>query len=214
MHSHPMSHLLLLILTAPVTYELDASKTELIALLAPGGLPGLAHPHVVVASQVTGSIVWDAESPAGSSVKLTFPTSGLRADDANLRKRESMGELSDKQREEINGNMRDEDQLSPKLFPNISFASTSVKPAADGTLEVKGKLSIRGVEKELTMPVTVKEKDGQFIGTGNAVIRHTDFKFKPYSAALGAVKNQDEITLKVRLVGNRAAEKKADAPSP
>jgi len=209
-----MSHILLLLLAAPATYELDASKTELVALLAAGGLPGVGHPHVVAASQVTGTIVWDAESPESSSVKVSFPTAGLKADAAALRKREGMGDLSDKQRDGVNNNMREDDQLSPKLFPTISFASTSVKRVSGDQLEVTGKLSIRGVEKEITMPVTVREQDGVLTGTGNAVIRHTDFKFKPYSAALGMVKNEDEITLKVKLVGRKAAEKKAELDTP
>ncbi len=206
-----MSHILLLLLAAPGTYDLDATKTELVAVLAPAGLPGIGHPHVVVATQVSGSIVYDPEAPQSTTVNVTFPTAGLRADDPALRKREGMGEFSDKQRAGVNENMREEEQLSPKLFPTISFASTSVTKGKDGQLEVKGKLSIRSVEHEITMPVTVKEDGGELTGTGNVVIRHTDFKFKPYSAALGAVKNKDEILLKVKLVGRKAAEKKTEA---
>jgi polyisoprenoid-binding protein YceI len=197
---------------APVTYELDPRKTELLAITAPGGLPGAGHPHVVAATKVTGKIVYDAEAPEKSSVTVTFPTDGLRADDNALRRREGMSDMSDGTREGVNNNMREDDQLSPELFPSVSFASTAVKGIGNGQLEVKGKLSIRGVEKDITIPVSIRVKGDEFVGTGSLLIRHSDFKFKPYSAALGAVKNLDEIGLKITLVGRAQAQEKAAAP--
>ncbi|MBK7863889.1 MAG: YceI family protein [Archangiaceae bacterium] len=200
MHLLSVSLFLLMLLAAPVSYELDAQKSELIGLTQPGGLPGAAHPHVVRATKVTGKIVYDAESPAGSSVHVSFPTAGLLNDESALRKREGMKDMSDGSREAVGNNMREEDQLSPKLFPTISFDSTSIK-GSGAKLEVTGKLSLRGVEKEISLPVEVTVKDGELLGTGTVVVKHSDFRFKPYSAAFGAVKNLDEITLKVRLVG-------------
>jgi polyisoprenoid-binding protein YceI len=207
-----VSPFLLLVLAAPVTYEVDAKKTELLAVTAPGGLPGTGHAHVIAASKVTGKIVYDAEAPKESTVSVSFPTDGLRADDPALRRREGMPDLSDGSRQGVNNNMREDDQLNPRLFPTVSFVSTSVKDIGHGQLEVTGKLSIRGVEKEITIPVSVKVKGDELIGTGSLLIRHSDFKFKPYSAALGAVKNLDEIGLKITLVGRATREPKAEAP--
>ncbi len=209
-----MSHLLLLLLAAPVTYELDPKKTELLALTSPGGLPGAAHPHVIVATKVTGKIVYDADDPGAATISVSFPTDGLRADDPQLRKREGMKDVSDGSREGVNENMRGDDQLNPKLFPSISFTSTAVKDIGHGQLEVSGKLSIRGVEKDISLPVTVKVKDGELVGQGALLIKHSDFKFKPYSAALGAVKNLDEIALKMKLVGRAKDEPKTVGSQP
>ena len=211
MHLMPMSRFLFpLVLVAaaaaraaPVKYELDPAKTELIALTSPGGLPGASHPHVILATKVTGKIVYDAQAEAASTVSVSFPTSGLQNDDPALRKREGMGTMSDSSRSSVGNNMREDEQLSPKLFPTISFQSTAVKPLGHGQLEVTGKISIRGVEKELTLPVNVSVKNGELVGTGAVVVKHSDFRFRPYSAALGAVKNLDEITLKLKLVGKQ-----------
>lgn len=192
----------------PVTYELDPVKTELLALTSPGGIPGASHPHVIVATKVTGKIVFDAAAPEASSVKLSFPTDGLRNDDPALRKREGMGEMSDGSREAVGNNMRGDDQLDPPKFPTISFESKGFKDLGHGQLEVRGTISIRGVGKDVSLPVNVSVKDDVFTGTGALLIKHSDFKFKAYSAALGAVKNLDEITLKVKLVGRAKAEAK------
>jgi polyisoprenoid-binding protein YceI len=123
---------------APVTYELDPLKTELIALTQAAGLPGVAHPHVISATSVTGAVVFDADAPAGSSVTVSFPTDGLRNDDPELRKREGMDEMSQSSREGAGKNMREEGQLNPKLFPTIAFKSTQVRDLGHGQLEVTG----------------------------------------------------------------------------
>jgi len=195
---------------AGVTYPLDPSKTELLAIIHPGGIPGASHPHVIEATHVTGSMVFDTEKPEASSVTVSLPTDGLRNDAPALRKREGMSEMSQGSREGVANNMHEDDQLNPKLFPAIGFQSTRVKDLGHGQLEVTGKLSIRGVEKEVTLPVNVGVRDGELVGTGALTIKHTDFHFKPYSAALGAVKNLDEITLKLKLVGRAQAEKAAN----
>ena len=59
---------------APITYELDPAKTELLALTTPAGIPGASHPHAIVATRVTGKIVYDAAAPENSSVTLSFPS--------------------------------------------------------------------------------------------------------------------------------------------
>lgn len=205
MHPVGMSLFLFMVLAAPVTYELDPQKTELLAITHPGGIPGASHPHTIHATMVSGKIVWDSEAPAASSVTVSFPTGGLVNDDPALRKREGMKELSEGSREAVGNNLREEDQLAPKLFPTIAFDSTAVKDLGYGQLEVKGKLSIRGVEKEIALPVNVAVKDGTFTGEGALIIKHSDFRFRPYSAALGAVKNLDEISLKLKLVGREKA---------
>lgn len=45
-------------------------------------------------------------------------------------------------------------------FPSAGFISSSVRPVARDQLEVKGKLSIKGISREVTIPVTVKTAGG------------------------------------------------------
>src|SRR5207248_669153 len=52
MHPLAVSLFLFMVLAAPVTYELDPNKTELLAMTTPGGLPGASHPHAIVATKV------------------------------------------------------------------------------------------------------------------------------------------------------------------
>jgi len=52
-------------------------------------------------------------------------------------------------------------------FPSAKFVSSSVKSLGPDKLEVKGNLSIKGISRELTFPVTVKTAGGNntFEGT-------------------------------------------------
>jgi polyisoprenoid-binding protein YceI len=207
----PLSGILLCTLAAPVTYELDAKATELLAFTRPEGLKTAAHPHVLQAQQVKGTMVYDDEHPERSSVRVGFPTDWLVNDDSALRQREHLSPMSDSQRASVAANMRGEDQLDPKRFPSIDFESTGVKKLDDGRLEVTGTLGIRGVRKQLTLPVSVSVKDGVLRGEGSTVIKHSDFNFLPYTAALGLIRNADEITLRLLLVGRSKAPPAPDS---
>lgn len=52
-------------------------------------------------------------------------------------------------------------------FPSARFVSSSVKAVAQDKLEVKGRLSIKGIDREVTIPVTVTTAGGNstFEGT-------------------------------------------------
>ena len=209
----PLSGILLLSLAAPVTYELDPKATELLAFLTPEGIKSAAHPHVLQAQQVKGTVVYDDEHPEASTVRVAFPTDALVNDEPNLRKREGLEPMKDSARAGVAENMRDKDQLDPKRFPSIDFTSSAVKKVDGGKLEVKGSLGIRGVRKEIVLPVTVTVKDGVLRGEGALSIKHSDFNFLPYSAALGLVRNADEIKLRLLLVGRAKAPPAPDSPA-
>jgi polyisoprenoid-binding protein YceI len=210
----PLSGILLLSLAAPLTYELDPKATELLAFLSPEGLKSAAHPHVMQAQQLKGSVVYDDERPEASSVRVSFPTDWLVNDDPALRKREGLEPMKDSARAAVAENMRGHDQLDTKAYPTIDFQSTAVRKLDGGRLEVKGLLGIRGVRKEISVPVTVVVKDGVLRGEGAFSIKHSDFNFLPYTAALGLVRNADEIKLRVLLVGKAKAPPVPDSPAP
>lgn len=208
-----LSGILLVCLSAKATYTLDPQRTELLAFLQPVGLKTAAHPHVIQAQQVKGTVVYDDQAPEASTVHVAFPADALVNDEPKLREREHMEPMKDSARAAVGNNLRGEDQLDPKRFPTIEFDSTAVKRLDGSRLEVKGALSIRGVRKEIVLPVSVAVKDGVLRGDGTVVIKHSDFNFLPYSAALGLIKNADEILLKVQLWGT-AAPPAPGSPSP
>lgn len=195
-----------LLLAQAIHYPIDAAQTELIALTTPTGLfAGASHPHVIVARRVQGEVVYDPAAPEASSVALRFPADSLENDDPAQRKRFGFAtELSPADRQAVAANLRAEDQLDVKRYPTASFASRRVRRLDAERLEVSGTLTLRGVPVELTLPVRVTVKDGVLRGEGRVGVTHAMFGFKPFTAALGTVRNAEEIELELVLVGRAA----------
>lgn len=195
-----------LLLAQAVHYPLDAAQTELIALTAPAGLfAGASHPHVIVARRVQGEVVYDPAAPEASSVTLQFPADALENDDPAQRKRLGFTTTpSPEDRKTIAANLRAADQLDVKKYPTASFASKRVRRLDAERLEVSGTLTVRGVPVDLTLPVKVTVKAGVLRGEGSVGVTHAMFGFKPFTAALGTVRNAEEIKLELVLVGRAA----------
>jgi polyisoprenoid-binding protein YceI len=77
----------------------------------------------------------------------------------------------------------------------ITFRSTSVTPADDGTgLSVQGDLSLHGHSHPLAVDV-VLNGDGSL--SAESVIKQSDWGMKPYSALYGALKVADDVRIKL-----------------
>jgi polyisoprenoid-binding protein YceI len=205
-----------LALASPVTFSLDPEQTELVALLHPAGfLAGAAHPHVIAAREVTGEVVYDADDPARSSVRVELPAASLSNDEPALRRKyELPGTLGEADRRKVAETMRSRDQLDVEDHPTLAFASRSVTPLADGQLRIVGLLAIRGVEARVELPVKVSVEDGVLRGEGTLRITHGMFGFRPFSTGAGTIRNADEIVLRIKLVGRRKAAPPGTATGP
>lgn len=63
-----------------------------------------------------------------------------------------------------------------RRFPQASFASTSVKAAGPGRLEIAGKLTLKGSSRELVVPVTLQRSGEVTFASGSFPIRRLDYK--------------------------------------
>jgi polyisoprenoid-binding protein YceI len=153
------------------------------------------------AKGLEGQIVHDAAAPDHSSIEISAPTSRLVNDDPAAVARHGLkAALSDDDRKKVAHTIQTPDQLDGAKFPKLSFKSTAVRALPGGKLELIGQLSIRGVSREVKLPVTVSTQDGTLRGEGKLEITHTQFGFKPVSMLLGAIANADEVEIQVKLV--------------
>lgn len=184
------------------TYAIDAKKSSFVVqVFKAGAASALAHDHVIHATALFGTVTMDAADRAGAKVEVTVPTKSLVNDDPTMRKRFGLeGEISEKDRAAILANMRHPDQLDIEVHPTITFVSSSVQAGAGTSMTLNGALTIRGKSKNISMPIDVSQKGNTIDGKGTIRLKTSDFGIEPYSAFLGAVKNQDQIILHVRLV--------------
>lgn len=124
-------------------------------------------------NEVSGTIVYDAEAPAASSIQFEVATASV---DTNHKDRDD--------------HLRNADFFNAKVHPKISFRSTEVAAAGKDKLTVKGVLSLHGVEKELELAVdftgTGKAPWGELIGFETSfTIQRSEFGITTYPGALG-----------------------------
>ncbi len=68
--------------------------------------------------------------------------------------------------------LRSADFLDVEKHPTISFEATQVEPKARG---ITGKLTMRGVTREITVPLTVEMSDGVLTARGQFVVNRFDY---------------------------------------
>jgi polyisoprenoid-binding protein YceI len=160
-----------------------------------------AHDHVVEATDVGGHVDYDPERPDASAIVIEARTASLRVDEPAARRRLGVeGNLSESQRAEVDEAMRAPDQLDVARYPTVRFVSTRVVAEGDGRLQVTGRLTLRGVTREITFPATVTLESGVLRGRAILTLLQSSFGYRPYRALLGAIRNKDEVTLHVDLV--------------
>lgn len=196
----------------PVTYRLDEEKSQLVAhLLKDGALGSMAHDHVVRARDISGKAVVDRDNPAASRIEVTVKTRTLAADETWLRKKYGLNmDLDASDRGEVEKNMKSRDQLWVDRHPTVRFVSTGITPARTaGTFRVKGKLTIRGVTREVTLTGKASADGRKLKASGQLKVRQSLFGYKPYSAAGGLIKVKDQIILNLYLEGLASNDKPA-----
>jgi polyisoprenoid-binding protein YceI len=186
----------------PMTYRIDPDQSEVVAITRPSGMgAGLSHHHVIEAKGLEGQIVHDPAAPEKSSVEISAPTGRLVNDDPAALKRHGLeAKLSADDRKKVGDTIQSAEQLDGAKFPKLTFKSTAVRALPGGKLELVGQLSIRGVSKEVKLPVTISTAGGALRGEGKLAITHTQFGFKPVSLLFGAIANADEVEIRVKLV--------------
>lgn len=85
-----------------------------------------------------GTIKYDKENPAASSVEFTVKTTSI--DTAN---------------DDRDGHLRSPDFFEVEKFPTMTFTSTKVAAKDADTLDVTGNLTIKGTTRQVTIPVDV-----------------------------------------------------------
>lgn len=102
----------------------------------------------------------------------------------------------------------DLDEHETLEFTSRSCALTGGKGVGGySVVEVTGDLKLRGVTREVRLPLEVSVDEEQVAAGGVLTTRHSDFGFEPYSAMGGLFKNKDELYFVVDVRGRRVAGK-------
>lgn len=85
-----------------------------------------------------------------------------------------------------------------ETYPKATFESTSIKALGDNRYTFTGKLSLRGLTREVSVPVLLKSGSSVGIFDGELVLKRDDFKIGEGEWADSMVSN--EINIRFRMV--------------
>jgi polyisoprenoid-binding protein YceI len=108
--------------------------------------------------QFATELDYDAKNPAAGSLRVTVQTASL--------------DTQDKDRNDALGGP---DLFDVKKYPTAQYVAGSFVKRADGKLEAVGKLTLRGVTKELRVPLTIRETAEGVELSGELTLRRLDF---------------------------------------
>ncbi len=162
------------------------SATCLVFTYKEGVLSPVAHDLILTVTKF--SIDLDL---SGGHVSARFDPMSLRVVDAAKNGEPVPGKLADKDKAEIEANIR-KDVLHPDRFPDIYYLANELAPEGDG-FRAAGKLHLHGHQQAMNL-VSRKVGDVQRVETK---IHQPDFGIKPFKAMLGALKVKPALTVRV-----------------
>jgi polyisoprenoid-binding protein YceI len=127
-----------------------------------------------------GSIAWDAAAPDKSMFDISIDATTVNTDV-----------------ESRDNHLRKEEYFNVAQYPKISFKSDKVT-ASGKSFTVSGKLSIKGVIKDISFPFTITPKEDGLLFEGSFQINRKDFKVGGNSAVLG-----DNVTIELSVFAEK-----------
>jgi polyisoprenoid-binding protein YceI len=168
---------------APVTYKLDPGHTM---VLFSWNHFGYSNPTADFGLG-EGTVVFDEQNPAKSSVDVTLPLASLDTHVPALDK-----------------HLKEADFFDADKYPTVTFKSTKVQPLGGHKFNVTGDLTVHGVTKTVVLAATLNKvgphpmTKAQSIGFDAAAsIKRSDFGVGAY-----VPKVSDEISIRITTEGS------------
>lgn len=186
-------------------YRLDPSQSWLWVLVRYDRKALLSgNDHAVRASDFLGTVTWDPTELTPCAIRVVIPVTALEVDPPGMREHAGLeGQTSDRNKAKIKANLSGKHQLEADKFPTISFEATQCSTTT-GAVDVTGVFTLHGVSQPVTVRLNVAEDGQRFRATGSFDILHQTYGFKPYTAALGALRNDKTLGIHLDLVGTHA----------
>lgn len=174
---------------APVGYKIDPDHT---VVLASWSHMGYSHPSANF-GEASGTLVYDADDVAKSSVEVTLPLSGL---DTFVPK--------------LDEHLRTADFFDAAKYPDIRFKSTMVHDMGGGKLTIMGDLTVHGTTKPVTLDATLNKAEFNPMFKADVVgfDATTTIKRSEFGVGGGVPMVGDDITIRITTEAHAA---KADA---
>jgi polyisoprenoid-binding protein YceI len=139
----------------------------------------------------TGVVNFDPANPAAATVTIEIAAGNLKVMD---------DWIDEKDRKKVAEFTRSAGMLDSSKHPKMLFRSTRIERSGEDAYRVTGDLVVRGVAKPVALDVKIKRDTGGLAVEGRGAFPMTQFGLKPPSAALGAIRTKDLMTLRFEVL--------------
>ena len=168
---------------APVTYKLDPSHTM---VLFSWNHFGYSNPTADFGLG-EGTLVFDEQNPAKSSVDVTLPLASLDTHVPALDK-----------------HLKEADFFDADKYPTVTFKSTKVQPLGGHKFNVTGDLTVHGVTKTVVLAATLNKVGPHPMSKAQSISFDATTSIKRSDFGVGAYvpKVSDEINIRITTEGS------------
>ncbi len=172
-----------------------------------GPLARAGHNHVIASHQMTG-VAFVPDDVTKASFEVHVPVQSFTIDEPSLRAQEGndfSAEVPDSAREGTQRNMLSEPMLDGDRFPEIVLTSAAIgagaQDDADQAVLAFVNVTVRGKTTTVSVPLKYELQGDALRVQGELILKQTDLGLTPFSLFGGALRVEDEMRVKVFLVG-------------
>jgi polyisoprenoid-binding protein YceI len=203
------------------SYTIDKSKSIFGIITHKGGYAAaLAHNHLIFAQDYQATLIFDPVNLPNSQLTLSMPVASLVNDDPTVSAvwsprigalkilSEPLPTVSASDRNNIFKDMMGASQLDATRYPMIHLAVSNLEKkksvVGEETFEYQMKviLTLHGLTVEKQLPANIEVVENTLHAESVGTFAFTDFGITPFSAFMGAFKNQDKFHAYVKLEAN------------
>ena len=180
-----------------VRYALDTGVSRFtVRAFASGMLSAFGHNPTFAIRQYSGEVQFNPETLEGTALRLAIKSASLEVAD----------NISDKDRRDIEGEMRDR-VLEIGKYPEIVYECSRVTVNKAGNdqyaVSLNGYLTLHGVTRGQPVTAKVAVTGDMLRAFGECSLRQSDYNIKLVSAMGGGLKVKDEVKLSFDLVARK-----------
>ena len=184
-----------------VAYQVVPEESLLQILVYRGGaMARLGHNHVI-ASHHLGGEVQVTDDPTATRFEIRVPVNELTIDEPAMR--EDAGPdfpagVPQSARDGTRKNLLSEALLDGANYPEMGLLATDVVAAGEG-FDVGVRITLKGQERDVRVPVHIERKQGALIARGEFALKQSELGLKPFSVAMGTLVVLDEMKIRFEI---------------
>jgi polyisoprenoid-binding protein YceI len=146
--------------------------------------------HVFEYERYEGQLDLDAARPEAAKIELTIAAASIVCRDTWV---------DEKDRKKITALALE--TMQHANHPEMSFVSTAIARRSDGTFDVTGNLTLKGITKPSKIAVTMKQDGVAWVFTGKSTVLRKDYKINPPAPVpFGIIGNKQEMPVAFTLI--------------